>query len=323
MNILFSGPSLVFLTTCSLLIGCASEQMPASGSGGSSQSGNGDGSGGVSGEGSGGSAPASGGALVSSGGNSGDAGGAPSGGSSGSGGGDGQLGAGCDASDLLLCDDFEGSAIDTALWTVGKNNENVVELSNAYAAHGQQSIHIHAGSGYGYLKNTSIFPVPDNHYFGRMFIRMERYSTVDWAHWTLVEAEGTGDGSKIRVGGQYRTDLSENRYGVGSDGGPTGDWTQHDEDPNGSPMEPKTKEWVCIEWEHDGSADETRMFIDGELHPSLSTTASQHGGSSDVPYVLPELTSVWVGFWQYQTDPEPFDLWIDAVAFDDERVGCN
>src|SRR5207245_4737401 len=48
-------------------------------------------------------------------------------------------------------------------------------------------------------------------------------------HWTVAEAAGTGNGSLIRVGGQY--DGKSNRFGVGSDGGPTGDWTNLDQDP--------------------------------------------------------------------------------------------
>lgn len=291
------------------------------GSGGSATS-----SGGMTGS---GGLAATGGAAGDSGGSTGDSGGSTgtggstdpgSGGSTGSG---GASAAGCTEGSLLLCDDFEGTSIDTTLWSVQTNNQNVVELSTEFAARGSQSVHIHTANGFGYLKNTSAFPVPNNDYFGRMFVRMARYSTVDWAHWTLAEAAGTGDGSVIRVGGQYVTDQTKNRYGVGSDGGPTGDWTLHDTDPNGSPLEPAVGEWVCLEWEHKGSANETRLYIGGELHPSLSTTTSDHGGTAGTNYVLPTMSSLWFGFYQYQSDPEAFDLWIDGVAIDDERIGCD
>lgn len=229
----------------------------------------------------------------------------------------------CAQAGLLLCDGFEGESIDTTLWTVGKNGTNSVELSREHAARGGRSLHVRTQNGFAYVKNQSVFPVPQNHYFGRMFVRVQRYSTVDWAHWTVAEAAGIGDGSLIRVGGQYRTDLQKNRYGVGSDGGPTGDWTRHDNDPNGTPEEPKVGAWVCLEWEHKGSTNETRMFVDGVLHPSLSTTVTDHGGTSGTSYVLPDFTSIWFGFWQYQSDPAPFDVWIDEVALDLERIGCD
>jgi hypothetical protein len=233
----------------------------------------------------------------------------------------------CAAGNFLLCDGFEADAIDTALWTVEKSGANVVEIAADQAARGTKSVHIHAENNYGYLKNTSIFPVANNDYFGRMFLRVARFSTVDWAHWTVGEAAGTGDGSLIRVGGQYKTDAAANRWGIGSDAGPTGDWTTHDTDPDGAPLEPATNAWVCLEWEHKGSTNETHFFVDGILHPSLSTTATTHGLGQGieppVDYILPNVTSFWFGWYQYQADPEAFDVWIDEVALDDQRIGCE
>lgn len=229
----------------------------------------------------------------------------------------------CAAGEFLVCDGFEMSSIDTATWTIGKNGNNVVEISTEFAARGAQSVHIRAENGFGYLKNTSAFPVPNNSYFGRMFLRVKRFSTVSYAHWTVAEAAGTGDGSLIRVGGQYADHLGENRWGVGSDAGPTGDWTTHDTDPNGKPSEPPVDVWTCLEWEHRGSENVTRFFVDGVEHPSLATGAKEHGGTSNVDYVLPNMTSVWFGWWQYQSDPEPFDVWIDEVAIGGQRIGCE
>jgi hypothetical protein len=45
-----------------------------------------------------------------------------------------------------------------------------------------------------------------------------------------------------------------------------------------------------------------------------------------VKYDVPTFSSVWVGFWNYDQGqtmtPDHFDVWIDEVAFDDERIGC-
>lgn len=245
-------------------------------------------------------------------------------GSSAGAGGSGFFGASrCDQGDFLLCDGFEGSSIDAQTWTVEKRDPNVVELTSATpAARGSQSVHIRATNGFGYLKTTSIFPVPNNTYWGRMFLRVKRYSTVANAHWTVAEAAGTGTEAVIRVGGQYATGAQENHWGVGTDHGETGDWTRHDNDPEGDPVSPPLDTWTCLEWLHDGANNVTRMFIDGTEHPSLATTATDHGGGSGT-YELPTFTSLWFGWWQYQSDPEPFDVWIDEVAADEERVGCT
>jgi hypothetical protein len=228
---------------------------------------------------------------------------------------------------LLLCDGFEESTIDAGLWSVGKSSQNTLELTTETAARGSQSVHIVAENGYAFITNESIFPVTNNDLYGRMFLRVKRFSTVDWAHWTVAEAAGTTNSSKIRVGGQYiRTNFDANtwanRWGVGSDGGETGDWTRADADPEGNVEEPATEEWVCLEWQHLGSMNETRFYLDGVEHPSLGTTAQDHGGDSG-EYILPETTSFWFGWVQYQEDPEPFDIWIDEVALDDERIGCD
>jgi hypothetical protein len=226
----------------------------------------------------------------------------------------------CDALDALFCDGFEGTQIDAA-WQ--KQGPGSATIDSSQQARGASSLHVHTeGNGFAYLRLRSIFPLAGNRYYARMFVRFDALPTApDWAHWTFAEAAGSGDGSLIRVGGQW--DRERNRFGVGSDGGPTGDWTNLDRDPGGSALTTPQDEWLCIEWLHDGDADVTRFFWDAVEHPSLATSASAHGGS-DAAYVMPEFESVWVGWWLYQGNPTPssYDIWIDEVAFDDERIGC-
>lgn len=137
-------------------------------------------------------------------------------------------------------------------------------------------------------------------------------------------SHGVGDGSKIRIGGQYDTSIGKNRWGVGTDGGPTGDWTRRTTDPGGMPTEPPVDEWTCVEWLHKGSTDETRFYVDGLEHQSLYTTATNHGGLDKTKtYNLPEMNSLVLGWQQYQPDADAFDVWIDEVALDTERIGCK
>ena len=252
------------------------------------------------------------------------AGGGESTGGAGTGGESGQSASLCEANALLLCDGFESGVIDPARWSVHTGGStDLVEVTTSQAARGTHSVHISTKNGFGFLRNESAFPVPNNDYFGRMFVRVAEFSNVDWAHWTIAEAAGTGDGSLIRVGGQYHTGQMVNRWGVGSDGGPTGDWTIHDADPPGAVEEPPTNEWVCVEWEHKGSTNETSFFVDGEPHPSLHTTASDHGGSGG-DYILPQMQSLWFGWYQYQDDDSlTFEVWIDELAIHTARIGCD
>ena len=81
------------------------------------------------------------------------------------------------------------------------------------------------------------------------------------------------------------------------------------------------KEWLCIEWMHKGDTSETRFYWDATEHPSLYTSETKHGGNAN-PYTLPDFTNVWMGWQEYQTSTETFEMWIDEIAVDKERIGC-
>ena len=89
----------------------------------------------------------------------------------------------------------------------------------------------------------------------------------------------------------------------------------------GNPLAVPTGEWVCIEWMHKGDTNETRFWWDATEHPSLYTSASQHGGNTNA-YDLPQFDNVWVGWQEYQTSTESFEMWVDEIAIDKERIGC-
>lgn len=223
--------------------------------------------------------------------------------------------------DLDLCEDFESGAFDDALWEVAGSEHPSVD--DTRAARGDYSAHFHTvDNGLSMIRTRAIFPASNNSYFGRMFVYFDSMPTAPAnAHWTVSGAQGPDDEEfEIRVGGQY--DGSTNRFGVGSDHGPTGDWTNKDEDP-GDPV--PVREWVCLEWMHRGDSHETRFYWDGVEHPSLYTSATDHGGDQAEDYDLPSFESVWFGWWLYQADTVPgeFDVWIDEIALDAERIGCD
>jgi hypothetical protein len=229
----------------------------------------------------------------------------------------------CAQANVQLCEDFESGTLDTAIWSVTGTRP---VIDGMQAARGAKALHItQNGNGPSYIKETRTFPAMNNKYWGRMFIYFQSLPgpPMTYAHWTFAAGSGTGVSGEIRLSGQFQN--GRNLFGVGTDNrvdpNGTGDWTTSDNDPAGQPVAVPLHQWLCIEWLHDGAANETRFYWDATEHPSLHTTASMHGGNTN-PYDLPMFTNVWVGWDEYQPSTETFEMWIDEIAIDKERIGC-
>jgi len=230
----------------------------------------------------------------------------------------------CAQAGVQLCEDFESGALDPQTWEV---HGDAPVIDGAHAARGSKALHVTKnGNGLSYIRETKTFPAVGNTYFGRMFVYFDQLPSapgMSYAHWTFAAASGTGTQGEIRLSGQLSG--GKNLFGVGTDSGGdptgTGDWTNSDGDPPGAPAPVPTKEWLCIEWMHKGDTSETRFWWDALEHPSLYTSASVHGGNGN-PYILPQFTNVWIGWQEYQASTETFEMWIDEIAIDKERIGC-
>jgi hypothetical protein len=234
----------------------------------------------------------------------------------------------CAGAGFLVCDDFESGTLDTTVW---KNYQAAPKIDSMQAARGTKALHLTLGAtGGSGVTTTKIFPRADGVYYGRMFLYFDVLPTgPQWAHWTISGANtpsGASDKSELRLGGQ--NDGTINRFGVGTDHGPSGDWTNLDNDPSGKAKKVPEDAWICVEWMVDTQHDQSKFWWDGTEHPSLATTRDvKHGGNASVKYDLPELGSVWVGFENYNQGqtmlPNKYDVWIDEVALNATRIGCN
>jgi hypothetical protein len=231
----------------------------------------------------------------------------------------------CATANLQLCEDFEAGTLDESLWQV---TGAAPVIDDVHAARGSRALHVTvSGKGSSYIKEARTFPAANDTYFGRAFFYFQSLPgpPLSYAHWTVIAASGTGVSGEIRVGGQFQN--GRNLFGVGTDNSVdpngTGDWTNSDADPDGAPNDVPVGEWVCLEWMHKGDTSETRFWWDGIEHPSLDTTpATPHGGNSAEPFILPQFTDVWLGWYEYQVTDQAFELWIDEIAIDGQRIGC-
>lgn len=232
----------------------------------------------------------------------------------------------CADAGFIFCEDFEAPTLSTSRWTTVGGS--AVTVSNGDKARGAQALHVlKVGNGAAFVRHTASFPMLNNSYFGRLFIKFVQMPKppMTYSHWTFAAASGTVVNGEIRLGGQLTSNGTRQLFGVGTDNrtqdAGTGDWTTSDADPTGMVRQVPLDEWLCIEWQHAGATNETRFWWDAIEHASLRTTESRHGGNSN-PFILPQFTNFWVGWQEYQTSTQTFELWVDEVALSATRIGC-
>ena len=243
------------------------------------------------------------------GGASGSAGAAGALGSAGASGADGSGGFGisgaslCGIGTFLLCDGFE-NGLDTT-WSTTRVGDGTAIIDDLHAARGSKALHVKtAGTGRAYIEEKKTFPIAGNNLYARMFVWFEDDITTT-GHFSLAEAAGTGNSALIRFGGQFK------EFGVGTDGGGSGDWTDHDS------VTVPSKKWLCVEFQFQGSSNMFHVWSDDVPRTALDTGANKHNN-----FVMPQFTSLWFGWWMYNAT-EPQELWIDEIVVDSKPIGCT
>ncbi|MCC2314925.1 hypothetical protein [Cellulomonas xiejunii] len=230
---------------------------------------------------------------------------------------------GCESVEALFCEDFESEPTGGAAsldWGVDTRHGT---LKVERAGHAGKVLRVHTeDNGYAFLKVVD-FAAPENTFYGRLRIKVDDFPTApDWAHFTLVEVTGSGSDEVVRpLGGQFAPTVGPDAtfWGVGADGGPTGDWT------NWRESAPTVEDqWQCVEFEWFAPENRVSVWFDGVPQPDLTVTGDDHGGA-DVPFVLPTADTVKIGWQLYQggATPDQFDVWVDDITLSAERVGCG
>jgi hypothetical protein len=222
----------------------------------------------------------------------------------------------CAKPGLLFCEDFQslptgaGTSLD---WGVDTKNGTL-----AVERHGHQKVlHVHTErNGRAFLK-VDDFAAPGNSFYGRLRLKVDDFPTEpDWAHYTLIEATGQGPEIVRPLGGQYVPTLDKALWGIGADGGPTGDWTDWRES---APS--KADVWQCVEWRMDATDNKITLWFDGKANPDLTVDTKRHGGNQ-VDFLFPTFDTVKVGWQLYQPNGGSYDLWLDDIALGATRIGC-
>jgi hypothetical protein len=229
----------------------------------------------------------------------------------------------CGDRGLLFCEDFDELPLGAATSPDWGTDLDRGTLSVEKTADGNQILHARTDDNGRARLVVSNFSAPDNSFFGRVRVKVDRLPTApDFAHWVLVEATGPQQGTEIvrPLGGQFIPTGTggENRLGIGADGGPTGDWTDHRESAPAA-----EGRWQCFEWEMRAADNAIAVWVDGVANPDLTVSTKQHGGNP-VDFVFPAFDKIALGWQLFQADPAPgrFDVELDDIALGPDRIGC-
>lgn len=229
----------------------------------------------------------------------------------------------CDLGSFEVCESFEAGTVGQLPqgWTLSGYGTRTLGIVTDQAARGSNSLRIDIAGGQGavvgMMKRENLGALANEHY-GRMFYRIEGPGVSEFIHFDVLEVDGpwmtwengvrfasTGTGvGTTSANWSWIYNVQPFGSGAGAEFGSEGDRSAH----------PRVDEWMCLEWFFDAAAQEAQYFHDGApieyLH--IDTERSE----------IPVLTSISVGMQKFQSTGA-LRAWVDEVALDGERIGCN
>jgi hypothetical protein len=229
----------------------------------------------------------------------------------------------CAQAGFTVCEDFEGTNPGSLPggWTMTGYGTRTAQVSEAQSARGSRSLEVaidgNQSAVVGMVRLPSLGAL-DRKQFGRMFYRMQGPGVTEFVHFDVLAAIGPwmGHENEMRfasTGTGVGTAASNWSWiynvqpfgdGGGAEFGSEGDRSAH----------ALVDEWMCLEWFFDSDAQKANFFQDGELIDYLEI--------DDERSEIPVLSSLAVGLQKFQSTGA-MKAWVDEVALDDERVGCN
>lgn len=226
-----------------------------------------------------------------------------------------------------FCDDFD--RYDSGVrpgppWSVSTAGGTV--LIDATRAHsGVSSVKVTTDGTAAYRRSyfsvgSAFFPATNNAFYGRMWVYLTAAPSMT-THWTNISGEGTAMNmgtpfnAYVRYGGQVAKRLMANYDSTVFQS----DCWKH------SMVEFPEGRWSCMEWHFDGPDNLMEFWLDGTAISAL--TVNDRGSGCIKPgldggWVFPQFDKLQLGWEHYQTSI-PIELWVDDVALDEQRIGCD
>jgi hypothetical protein len=227
------------------------------------------------------------------------------------------------AAGFAVCEGFEETALGQVPrgWTANGYGKRTLGVAGDQAARGERSLKIEVEGGQGpvvaMLLRSRLGDLGASHY-GRSFLRIEGPGASELVHFDAFEGTGSWDGenNQVRWASTGTRPGSENAnwswiYNVqpseSREFGREGDRSAH----------PVVDTWMCLEWFFDAGAQQARFWYQGQPVDYLTLDSAQ-GTRTEIP----TFRSLSVGFQKFQ-QTAAFVVWVDEIAFDAERIGCE
>jgi hypothetical protein len=220
-------------------------------------------------------------------------------------------------------DDFESGSL--AKWTVTDPFGNALQPPNTVAvdtaATGQG--HVHGGTYSVKVHNGGLIGAvpPSAAFYGRFWVWLGTNPSPgrgSGGHWGWVVGAGPlpgGAAAEIRQGGQFDILIDNNSV---NDDIVLSDPNLFNDTDGG--VTPPVGQWICMEFFY--GKDSLRTWMQGAEITALDvtpTTVWAHAATT--PPWSPAYSAIRIGYAGYNGNL--IDLWIDDVALDANRIGCN
>lgn len=230
---------------------------------------------------------------------------------------------GCAGRDYLICEDFEAAPAGGIPdgWTV-RGDATVVSVTDQEARGGSRSLWI-GPIEFWERRIARDAGVLGAAHWGRIYYKVQLPVPDAFVHSTLVAFQGSGpisgasefrvvDTVKAAFDAQGIESHHQFLYNVQpQSSGEFGTGTTYDWEFDG--------QWHCAEWHVDATSQTYLFYLDGEEVIRIENGPGNYT-DLDLPDGFDELR---IGWNNYQHAPPGFTAWLDDLAIDDARVGCD
>ena len=227
---------------------------------------------------------------------------------------------------FAFCEGFEdyadGAHPKDARWTETQGTDQVV-VTSAKPARGQRSLHITFEANprqTHWMRTSEPFPTLSRQHYGRIFVYIQQLpdQKLEYRHWVTVEMH-PNNGPVLRVlGGETPPNIGANSNDITKQNSAMFDLITPGEDRRREDnVNIGDKKWLCFEWSLDVDANSYRMWLDGVAMPGASWD------HSNPTYTFQPISYLWLGWTDWHNDSANWEVYLDEVALDSNRIGCN